>query len=242
MKMSKTFVLTRTAADNEKWLPYFHELGVEAVSLPLLETKALPFQIEKEYDWIFFTSAKAIHYFAEKYDLAVVNAKIAVIGEKTAEALIRHGRKADFEPSSYVAETFLEEWLPQYSADERILFPRSSLAREVIAKTLREQGYSIEEIDIYETIMPASSSNLFAALTQTKKDFLFLFASPSAWHNFEAICQTRNQSIQAWEYGSIGPITTQAIEASGCSVKYQPADTYTMEAMIQEIMREEKQS
>lgn len=240
--MSKTFILTRTAADNEKWLPYFHGLGLEAVSLPLIETKSLPFQIKKEYDWIFFTSAKAVHYFAEKYDLAVVTAKIAVIGEKTAAALIQYGRKADFEPSSYVAETFVKEWLSQFSADKRILFPRSSLARDVIARTLREQGYSIEEIDIYETVMPASSPNLFAALIQTEKNFLFLFASPSAWHNFEAICQMTNQSIRAWEYGSIGPITTQAIEAAGCSVKFQPADTYTMEALIQEIIREEKQS
>lgn len=239
--MNKKIILTRAEHDNKKWVTFLRERHLPVATLPLIETKPIAFSITHSYEWIFFTSAKTVHYFAKQYDLQSFPAKIAVIGSKTKTTLQAYGRVADFEPSEFVAEVFLKEWLIENPKSGRILLPKSNLARDIIAKTLRENEYTIDEVTIYHTIMPESSEKKFINLMK-ESDYLllFTFASPSAWQHFNKLCIENNVSMDEVTIASIGPVTTKVIEEAGYFVNYQPTDTYTMAALIDKILREEQ--
>lgn len=77
-------------------------LGAEVVAYPLLKIQDLPFDLPKKtYDGVCFTSANGVRAFFK--GIATLNqdirflyqAKFAVVGKKTAQALYEHGIKAD---------------------------------------------------------------------------------------------------------------------------------------------------
>ena len=80
-----------------------------------------------------------------------VTTKIAAVGVKTKLELEKRGYRVDFVPTSFVAEVFAEEFVKRLSGNERILFPKGNLARDVIPVALREMGVSLDELIVYGT-------------------------------------------------------------------------------------------
>ena len=75
-----------------------------------------------------------------------------MIGKKTAEVLIERGYKVDFIPYDFVAEAFVEEFLPFVTRRiQGCFFQKEILAREYIAEELMKQGAIVDEVIVYET-------------------------------------------------------------------------------------------
>jgi uroporphyrinogen-III synthase len=192
------------------------------------------------YDWIIFTSNVTVETFFA-FDIlptVLANIKIAVIGEKTEEALMRKGITVDFKPKTYVAEAFVEEFAPHISEGVNVLIPKGNLAREFISTSLEEKGAKVDELVIYETFFPDSSRDaLVKALTEKQLDIIS-FTSPSTVDHFMAVVKEMNllSTIDHCLIMCIGPVTLQRANALGLRVDAMP-NIYTIDHMLQSVMK-----
>ncbi|MBC1756997.1 uroporphyrinogen-III synthase [Listeria seeligeri] len=238
--MIKKVVLTREASKNIKWQTYFEKNGFLVDSMPLIETKPqkVVFTSEQQnVEWIFFTSVNAVEYFFKQHKVTKPY-KYAVIGEKTKEKLADYGHSPSFIPTVYQTEPFLSEWLEKHPEKTSILLPKSNLSRTVMEDTLKEKGYVIFPVELYETIFPNKSKSLLKQFFAQNEKQIIIFASPSAWKNFYSVAKNFPSQKGNWRIASIGNITTKAIEADGYEVTYQ-AETFTMKNLADLIIQEE---
>ncbi len=189
------------------------------------------------YDWIIFTSNVTVETFYSflKKGQALLP-KIAVIGEKTKEVLEDMGETVDFVPDEYVAEGFVDEFLPHVNQGERILIPKGNLARDYISAALKEKGAIVDEIIIYETFMPDESRGKLVKMLSEESLDILTFTSPSTIDHFMKIVE-ENQLRDKLEHcivACIGPVSKRKAEQRGLKVHAMP-EKYTVEDMLKSV-------
>ena len=187
------------------------------------------------YDWIIFTSNVTVETFFSLYN-GVVDAplpKIAVIGKRTAEVLHRMGLRTEFVPSAYVAEVFVDEFLPFINSGTRVLLPKGNLAREYIATALTEVGAVVDEVVIYETYMPEESRLQMARMLGGNQLDILTFTSPSTVDHLMDVVKEYGleKQLRNCVIGCIGPVTEKKLHDYGLAVHASPEE-YTVKAMI----------
>ncbi|WP_080844571.1 uroporphyrinogen-III synthase [Cytobacillus gottheilii] len=223
------------------------DLGGVPVEIPLISFKptlthdsaAELNEILHTYDWLIFTSNVTVETF-----LAHVNTKkgsfpkIAVIGEKTKEVLEAKGMKVDFVPSQYVAEGFIEEFLPRIQKGEQILIPKGNLARDAIATALLKKEVKVKEIIVYETTMPEESKAILKDQLLAHQLDIVLFTSPSTVDHFMDVVLENDLVEQSKRclIACIGPVSKARAETHGLHVHAIP-DRYTVKDMLNEIIQ-----
>ncbi|WP_439442574.1 uroporphyrinogen-III synthase [Listeria aquatica] len=240
--MTDAVFLTREKSKNQASLLRLQAAGMKAISIPMIEVKPLTFEwTEKvlQVDWIFFTSQNSVRFFLQNVRQLPTNIKVASIGEKTSEALENWGISVDFEPSLYETEVFLKEWSQKNAAETNaVLLPQSKIAKPRIPQFLTSLGISCFRLPLYDTVLPSEAlTNLKSALA-SYPHFIAVFASPSAWRNFKQILDDL-AFHKPFFIGSIGEVTTQAIEKDDYEVTFQP-EKYQMENLIDLIIKESK--
>ncbi|MCM3704461.1 MULTISPECIES: uroporphyrinogen-III synthase [Cytobacillus] len=219
--------------------------GGMPVEIPLIAfeplwNKALV-QAHKEihtYDWVIFTSKTAVDAFFDNFSLSSSFPKIAVIGENTKKFLVDKGLKVDFVPGEYVAEGFVEDFLPLVEEGMKILIPKGNLARGYIAASLSEKGARVDEIIVYKTVFPRKSINLLKDQLSGKGLDILPFTSPSTVDHFmEAVKELGFlTAVKDSVVGCIGPVTKERAEAYGLQVHAVPEE-YTVHSMLKSIIR-----
>ncbi|WP_413308437.1 uroporphyrinogen-III synthase [Bacillus sp. 1P10SD] len=192
------------------------------------------------YDWIIFTSnvtVETFFSFYKKVELDEGFPKIAVIGKKTAECLAEKGLTAAFVPSAYVAEVFVEEFLPYIQSGMRVLLPKGNLAREFISSALSEAGATVDEIVIYETYLPDESREKLARMLADEQLDILLFTSPSTVDHLMEVVKDYGLETQLNKciIGCIGPVTEKKLVEHGLTVHASPEE-YTVREMIKSII------
>ncbi|WP_088808895.1 MULTISPECIES: uroporphyrinogen-III synthase [unclassified Listeria] len=236
----KTVVLTREVAKNHEAIRNLEKKAIRAISIPLIETRPLPLEQEiilDTYDWLFFTSQNAVHYFFKRFKKCPPTLKIAVIGSKTADALKKYNLHADFIPSEFETEAFVFEWLQFISGNPAVLFPQSLKGRSVIPTLLKEKGILVNRVFLYDTFMPEVAPSQLRAFMEAEDNFYIAFASPSAWENFKKIIK-KKAVCKSVKIASIGSVTSEAIERDGFKVDVQPT-IFTMDNLLKEIENDE---
>src|SRR5690606_34364470 len=140
--------------------------GGQAVYLPLIETSISQSEMPElgRYDWLIFTSRTSAEAFGQ---LAVTaTAKIAAVGEKTAEVLNGHGYSVDFMPTIYSADVFVKQF-PAVAGDSRCLFIKGSLAKSTIAS----MPMTVDQWEIYETTLKPENAKALGQM----KDCIVIF-------------------------------------------------------------------
>lgn len=186
------------------------------------------------YDWIIFTSNVTVETFCSFLDGSAPNfPKVAAIGKKTEEVLKEKGLQVEFVPSMYVAEAFVEEFLPYIHRGSRVLLPKGNLAREYIAASLAEAGAIVDEVVIYETYMPAENREKLAQMLADKQLDILLFTSPSTvGHLMKVVSEFGlDEQLKECVIGCIGPVTEKKLLAYGLTVHASPKE-YTVNEMI----------
>jgi uroporphyrinogen-III synthase len=186
------------------------------------------------YDWIIFTSNVTVEtFFSFVGEVGNDFPKIAVIGKKTAQVLKERGFEVDFVPSAYVAEVFVDEFLPYVGSGSRVLIPKGNLAREYIADSLMEAGALVDEVVIYETYMPEESRAKLAGLLAGGELDVLTFTSPSTVdHLMEVVASSGLESrLRDCIIGCIGPVTEKRLREYGLQVHAAPEE-YTVEGML----------
>lgn len=176
-----------------------------------------------QYAWIVFTSANGVSAFFEKLRArredarALGSAKVAAIGIRTSQELLRHRVYADLVPQSYIAEHLADALLAATKPGEKILIYRAEEARDVLPVRLREAGRDAQIVAAYKTVYTddpefaakvASCDVLTFTSASTVRGFVHNLHGPSAAAHAAA------GKIVA----CIGPITADEARKNGLDV------------------------
>ncbi|MHC0037453.1 uroporphyrinogen-III synthase [Pseudoneobacillus sp. C159] len=244
--LGKKVLVPRGKYESKSFSTLVEKYGGVPLEIPLLAFRPIQPSIETEtilkkvntYDWIIFTSNVTVETFLSFYQNgAPTLPRVAVIGKKTAEVLSQKGYQAQFIPEEYVAEGFVEEFLPLVESGMKILIPKGNLARDYIAQSLKRGGAHVDEVIAYETYMPEDSkSQLKSAIANGEIDIL-PFTSPSTVEHFMDVINEYelHRELENYIISCIGPVTKEKIESMGLRVDVMP-EIYTVEDMLKEIV------
>jgi uroporphyrinogen III methyltransferase/synthase len=176
----------------------------------------------ERYDWILFTSANAVEPFMDRLGLAgrssadLERIKLAAIGPVTRAALEAQGLRAEVVPERFIAEEVYDA-LRRHGklAGRRALLPRADIAREALPELLRKDGMEVDIVVAYRTV-PAREEILSGVelVLQDKIDVV-TFTSGSTVRSFFSVIDDKDRLRDTFVPASIGPITSQALEAQG---------------------------
>ena len=237
----KRILVTGTRGFAKEMEDTVHPLGAELIALSLIETRPLwNEQIEQAlrkigtYQWIVFTSGNGVDIFFERLrkqgvDLRrLMNVKFAVIGRKTAAALLRHGFQSDFVPEIFSGADLASEWIPTLKPDEKVALFRAEHGSGVLPQALAEAGIVYDDIGCYETWTDLRRAEELNRVIQ-EVDYVTV-ASSSAAQALAAMLEPEVKAELTAKLISIGPSTTKTMKELGLLV-YADAVEYTAEGI-----------
>jgi uroporphyrinogen III methyltransferase/synthase len=245
--------ITRPAGQAGNVIARLLELGAQPVVMPAIaiappadwrEVDGVLSRLH-EFDWIVFTSVNGVQSLLGRLwetggDLRrLATAKLAAIGEGTAQALAEFRLRADLVPESYRAEA-LAEALQPHVAGKQVLWARASRGRDVLPTALRASGARLEELVVYQNLdVDEFEPPTLAALEAGEIDWIGL-GSPSIARALARLLPlaARARIGQSIRLASISPITTAAATDAGLAVAAE-ATTHTWEGIIDAIVRAE---
>ena len=250
---NKKVVITRPIERSESLAEIIRQFNGKPVIVPTLELALVKsdelIHISNnidDYDWIIFTSPAGVKSFFEVYEENKIPSKIAVIGVKTEEELLKYDNSPDLIPDKFTAEGLLDSFKDIDLKDKKIALPRTLSARKVLPEGLEEYGAIVDVAEAYTSAIPKDSQKII----QLSDDILnndvdvITFTSPLTVKNLLTVIENerpddynnvlkklREEIIVA----SIGPITGNVLN------KYKiPAvepERYTVKDMMEALLK-----
>ncbi len=181
------------------------EAGGQALAIPALEiraiadpepARALVDRLE-EFDLAVFISANAVehgHRLVSARGGWPARLKLAVVGKRSAEALVRHGLYADICPTqAYNSEALLAEEEMWQVAGKKIIIFRGEGGRELLARTLKERGASVYYAEVYRRVIPEDSSAQLNRLLREGGADIMVVSSNEGMQNLYEITAEENR-------------------------------------------------
>lgn len=183
------------------------------IHAPLIEIQPLEFDeqfLNDDYDWVILTSKNAVNLFLP-YLARTRFRKIASIGEKTTELLVKHGYQVDFEPTVYTQEGFIEEFPLDEVDIKRVLYPTSKDARSNLHDYLEGHGVEVVKFSIYQ---PVDNVESIQKIREKFDDIdIITFSSPSG---VKVLIKYFQQNfLKDKRIVSIGAVTKKELDALG---------------------------
>jgi uroporphyrinogen III methyltransferase/synthase len=248
----KRVLVTRTRQQASELSRLLADAGAEPIELPALEIARIADEHEvarcigalrtSGYGWTIFTSANAVDIFFEELAArsldarAFARAQVAAIGAGTAEALARHGLRADLVPPQYVAESLAEAIATRPIRGVRVLIPRAAGARELLVDALAARGAIVDELILYEARIPAIPDAEALSRLRAGDIDIATFASSSSVRNLIAMLDGDVTPLRSLTIAAIGPITAQSVRDAGLEVHIMP-DRHTIEDLVRAVAR-----
>ena len=175
----------------------------------------IPFEVQREYDVIFFSSVRSVMFFKASQSIPS-HTLIACIGDKTAELLAQLGHPVDFKGSQsgepkVVAEEF-KVWLTSTTLrqaqrdtlSQRVLFPLSDRSLKSISNEIADEQK--EEVIVYSTAVIGKA---------VEECDVYVFTSPSNVEGFfELNTVPVGARVIAWGKSTEGVLVSKKIEIS----------------------------
>ncbi len=198
-------LVTRSSSQAHELSALLRDHGAEPIEVALIElSKPVSWEALdnallsiSSYDWVVFASINAVKAVLERanergVDLSrIAERRIAAIGSSTSEYLRSRGIEISFQPSSFVAEQFVEEFPGKADlGGTRILWPRTNVGRTLIADSLKSFGANVDTVEVYRTELPANSAELsrqITALIEERSIQLITLASAQTSRNLASI-------------------------------------------------------
>ena len=172
--MSKQINIVST----KKLLPLQKQLlsdaGISVLEEDFIETKIKNFELSKVHENLIFTSQNAVHSILQHSNCDELKGKsVFCVGMKTKELLTENG----FDVVAYTGyASDLAEIISLIYSSESFTFFSGNLRRDVIPNTLKENGITFNEIEVYETDITSKK--------MTSKQDGILFFSPSGVESY----------------------------------------------------------
>jgi len=228
---SKSIILTRSREDIEKDRPVFERLEFKVISLPLIKTEPLEFQLPaEEPDYVVFQSVKAVIYFLDKVTLSPA-VRIVAVGEKTKKVLEKRGYRVWMMPDDSTAEGIVKAF--PSGKGGTVLVPRSEQGRKEVIEGLRRLGYHVIPLNVYRTAFEKHRPEIVESKL-AKGRFIF-FASPSAVRSLFANLQENRarERLKSLIVVAIGKTTKRELEEMGVSVSLVPSKPLIEEVALE---------
>ncbi len=162
-----------------------------------------------DYDWVVFTSARAVDAVTERMPEALAAARVACVGPATASRVQGAGYRADLVPDASGAAALASELAARLRGRERVLFPRADNAGPTVKAVLTAAGARVDDPVAYRTEPdPEAPARLAAALADGADRVVF--ASGEAVAQYVAAGGSRDVTCVC-----IGPVTAAAARAAG---------------------------
>lgn len=241
----KKIVVTRSRTQANKLVELLEESGAETIEIPTIaiahpEDRGLLDNVMREihaFDWIIFTSVNGDKAFFDRYfnlkkDMRDLHGiKLAAIGPATKEEVESLHVCVDFQPTKYVAECFVEEFVRQHDVQKRsILLVSSDKARDYMEKELTRRGARCTAIVGYRTVPGGMLSEDIASLFNNEKVDLVTFTSSSTVRNFFALYGGKKN----FKVASIGPVTSKTATEIGFAPDIETKE-HTIQGLVNAI-------
>jgi len=206
--------------------------GGEPIALPLLSTRWLAFELADgmsldDYDWVAFTSARAVHAIASDPESRgwewPPQSRSAAVGDRTAHELTALGWMPECVAEDGTARGLVACLRAHGVLGARILFPCSAIAEPTLAEGLTAAGARVETIPVYTTVqswddsperLPFLARELARELA---RGCVVTLASPSAAKALVDVAFAAGvlDSLRRTPVAALGPTTATAARALG---------------------------
>ncbi|WP_248089216.1 uroporphyrinogen-III synthase [Pseudomonas fluorescens] len=162
-------LLTRPAEESTALAALLSQAGIYSSRLPLLETQALAVTAEQQavfdalqrYCAVIVVSKPAARLALQRLGNAVPPMPWFSVGAATAQILAGHGLDVHYPATGDDSEALLQlpalrEAIAQPGA--KVLILRGEGGRELLAERLREQGASVDYLELYRRFLPVYES------------------------------------------------------------------------------------
>jgi len=171
-----------------------------------------------EYDWICFSSPRAVEAVVSRVTGPPVGPKMVVVGPSTAKVLREAGWPVHRIPEEASGEGVVEAFRVSGDAKgARVFLPASAIARDVIPKGLSALGADVHQVTAYRMVTLPLDADACRAALERGEVHVVTFASPSAMEGLkaglgEALFGRLARDIPA---AVMGVTTAGAVEAAG---------------------------
>jgi uroporphyrinogen III methyltransferase/synthase len=175
-------------------------------------------------------------FAAGKDTRSLVGTEVYCIGPKTRASLKAFGIVADGMAQEFRAEGIVELLKGRDLSGRRVCLPRAGGARPVLVEALRAQGAHVDEIIVYDTVVPegADRDSLLMALKEVDTA---LFTSPSGIRHAMHLLGGDREALLGKRLVAIGPVTAKAMEGFGLAPSLVALE-YTDEGIIKALSGE----
>jgi uroporphyrinogen III methyltransferase/synthase len=239
----KRLLVPRAAEQAERSARAIRARGAEPVLVPVIRILPPPDPAPlaaalgalSSYDWVLFTSENGVErtfaVLAEqgRDARAFGSAKVGVIGPRTADALARHGIRADLVAEEHVGEGLARDLLAR-GRPGKVLLSRARVARDELPRLLREAGGEVDVVPAYET-QAVPGAELAARIREAAVEVVLLTSSSIVRSLVEALGSTAPEQLAALTVASIGPVTTKTAEELGVRVDVS-AGVHTLDGLL----------
>lgn len=239
----KRIVVTRSEEQAPALAERFGALGATPVCFPVIQFQPVytdaadraMVQLDA-YDWILFTSVNGVRFFIERapeHWRPASTTKIGAVGSATLLELELNKMTTDFVPEAFTGES-LAVGLGNVHG-KRILLPRASIGRPEIIEALRENGATVDDVGLYETVTAVPTPNALAQLAKPLD--AVTFTSPSSVRNFFKIFDGGKPTGfgEKTAVVCIGPSTAEEAKQFGLTVHAVP-DAYTIDGLVEAVV------
>jgi uroporphyrinogen-III synthase len=202
-----------------------------------------------DYDWIVFTSANAVRFFAPVLESAGTRQavrRVAAVGPATAAAARELGLPVALVPARATGDALAAELAaavagehsggsagPEGAGSEarrpRVLFPRAREVRQALPETLRRCGVRLDELECYRTVSDPDGASVLRDRLRAGECDVIAFTSPSQVAAFTELVGA--ELAAGVDIAVIGPITAKAVREAGLSVRIE-ADPHTLSGFV----------
>lgn len=227
---------TRSGEPGDRLVALLEARGARALAWPTLRfmepRDSAPLvgaaQRLKEYDWVVFTSARAVRALSalvapiaapERYGRrrgdVVIGPRVAAVGPATASALRQAGWRVDVVGTDGAAALTDAIGERHVIEERRVLFPAGSLASGRLEEGLRHRHARVERVEAYRTERASPNADVVREDLRRGVDVV-TFASPSAVHALrDALGGGLRLALADCGLAAIGRTTARALVDEG---------------------------
>lgn len=173
-------LLTRPAEESAALAAALSDAGIFSSSLPLLDIEPLPVTAEQQvilgdlgrYCAVIVVSKPAARLALDQLNQTWLQLPWFSVGAATAQVLADHGLQVHFPQTGDDSEALLQlpalrEAIARPGA--RVLILRGEGGRELLAERLREQGASVDYLELYRRFLPAYDPGVLSQRIQLER-------------------------------------------------------------------------
>ena len=236
----RTVLVTRPLPEADALARLLERRGATAIVAPAIEivpvrsaalTKALGELAEGAFAWLTLTSPRTVDVLAEHLTPSRLRAKVAAVGDGTAERFRRWSRRdPDLVPKAFTTAA-LARAFPRGTG--RVLTPRADVAPEGLEDALERKGWSPTRVDAYRTRIPRSLPPEARTALRSGGVDAVTFTSASTVRGFvRAMGVVRGNP----KVVCIGPVTAREAREHGLRV-HAVADPHTIDGLVAAVER-----